>query len=97
MLVGICTCVAKRLNAAGGKAISYNAGDQVMVYVPTRGDAKSGWKAKHTIQARGPCTVQQRLGASTYKVFDPLTKRSYTRSVAHLTPLSPTAGRTRYA
>ena len=56
----------KRLNAAGGKALAYNAGDQVMVYVP-RGDSKSGWKAKYTIQARGPCTVQQRLGASTYK------------------------------
>ena len=30
------------LNEAGGRALSYNAGDQVMVYVPTHGDPKSG-------------------------------------------------------
>ena len=63
------------------------------MYVPTRGDAKSGWKAKHTIQARGPCVVQQKLGASTYKILDPRTKQVYTRSVAHLTPLNPAAAR----
>jgi hypothetical protein len=79
-----------KLNASVTTPRVYAPGDKVICYAPQlTAAADAGWRQKHRIQWRGPCTVMTQVNASTYTVKDDATQKVYSRSINALNPYAP--------
>jgi hypothetical protein len=78
---------AARLNLTGS-AKTFQVGDKVKVRVPPTASQleETGRRAKHITAWRGPCTIVERLSATTYSAVDDTSQRRYERSIANLLP-----------
>ncbi len=78
---------AARLNLKGS-AKTFQVGDKVKVRVPPTASQleETGRRVKHITAWRGPCTIVERLSATTYSAVDDTSRRRYERSIANLLP-----------
>ncbi len=79
------TETAARLNKKG-TTTTFRTGDKVKVRVPpTQAQLlQTGRRAKHVTAWRGPCTVIDRLSATSYAAIDDTTQRRYERVASNM-------------
>jgi hypothetical protein len=70
----------------------YEVGEKVKIRVPPSQAQllKTGRRAKHVTAWRGPCTILERLSATTYAAVDDTTRRRYERVVSNILPFRAT-------
>jgi transposase InsO family protein len=78
---------AARLNEKGTSR-TFSIGDKVKIRVPptVQQMEATGRRAKHITAWRGPCTVTERLSATSYAVTHDDTKRAYERVITNMLP-----------
>jgi hypothetical protein len=78
---------AARLNEHG-TARTFPIGAKLKIRVPptVQQMEETGHRAKHITAWRGPCTVTERLSATSYAVVDDDTQRAYERVLANMLP-----------
>jgi hypothetical protein len=78
---------ADRLNLFGHPK-SYTVGESVKIYVPPTHEQMlvSGRRAKHLLAWRGPCSIVEKLSATTYAMNENSTGRRFERAVLNILP-----------
>ena len=78
---------ADRLNLFGHPK-SYTVGESVKIYVPPTHEQMlvSGRRAKHLLAWRGPCSIVEKLSATTYAMNEDSTGRRFERAVLNILP-----------
>lgn len=78
---------AARLNEHGTSR-TFSIGEKVKIRVPptVQQMEETGRRAKHITAWRGPCTVTERLSATSYAVVHDETQRAYERVLANMLP-----------